>query len=87
MSNDGFITAFTELKHNFTLVSLNLSTLDGKHRNVLNKKGHTAMADFLLDHKNISHLNLSSTSLGDLGLACILRQLGKPSHEAAILLK
>ena len=62
------------LLKNESLTSLNLSTMDGFQRNRTYHKGGQLLGNLLLNGRNVLQiLNLSTTSLGNKGLECLLK--------------
>lgn len=65
------------LETNESLISLNISSHEGLHRNRLCIEGGEALSDLLEKNQILTYLNISGTSLGPDGLSILLKGLEK----------
>ena len=71
ISNEGMIVIFQNLADNDSVISINLSTIDGVARNRISQTGIEELATYLRKNNFIEMLDLSSISLGNEGLEAI----------------
>lgn len=71
IGNEGMIAVFQGLLHNESVISLNLSTIEGVARNRISASGVAELKNLLIHNKFLENLDLSSIGLGNLGLEAI----------------
>ena len=71
IQNDGMIAIFQALQENESVISLNIATIEGVARNRISATGIQELKNMLKKNKFIEHLDLSSISLGNVGLEAI----------------
>ena len=75
ISSVGFNFLFGGMTYNESIVSLNISTMDGANRNRMNKKCLNKFRMMLLHNKFLEDLNMHGVSLGNHGMATIVKAL------------
>jgi Leucine Rich repeat len=81
ISNEGMIAIFKGLTDNESVISLNLSTVDGVARNHISQSGIQELKKFLNTTNFLEILDLSSIGLGNEGLVAICETLSVCKKE------
>lgn len=83
--NDGMISIFKGLTQNQSVISLNVSTIEGMARNRVSTSGIVALKNLLITNKIINILDVSSIGLGNDGMMQVCEAFMDDSNPCSLL--